>query len=207
MYIPEAFRVEDHKEAIAIIRTCGLATLVTSSEADLIATPLPMYLESDEGELGVLYGHIARANPQWQESSNKDGLILFQGANGYITPVWYPTKVATGKVVPTWNYVAVHAYGPVEFFQETDRLLKVVSHLTDLHEQAKPEKWSVQDAPKEFIDKLLGEIVGVRVPIRRIDAKKKLSQNQPRENRAGVKSGLAASSRPGDGEMAALMPE
>lgn len=207
MYTPHSFRVEDRNEMIAMIRACRLATLVTSSQPDLMATPLPMYLDPEEGELGVLYGHIAKANPQWNEAGEKDGLVIFQGANGYVSPAWYPSKAATGKVVPTWNYVAVHAWGPVEFFHDKDRLLQVVSHLTDLHEQEKPARWSVQDAPAEFIDRMLGAIVGIRVPIRRIEAKKKLSQNQSREDRAGAKAGLAASPRPGDREVAAMMPE
>lgn len=207
MYNPEPFRVEDRNETIAVIRACGLATLVKTSETDLMATPLPMYLDPGEGEFGVLYGHIAKANPQWKESSKKDALVIFQGANGYVSPAWYPSKTATGKVVPTWNYVAVHARGPVEFFQERDRLLKVVSRLTELHEEGCPTSWSVADAPEEFIEGMLGAIVGVRVAILILDAKKKLSQNQSRENRSGVKAGLAASPRADDVEVAASMPD
>lgn len=207
MYNPHPYQVEDTQEALAMIRACGLATLVTNTGQDLIATPLPMFLEAEEGEYGVLYGHIARANSQWKEAAQQDGLVIFQGPDAYITPTWYPSKAATGRVVPTWNYIAVHAYGPVEFFHEADRLLQVVSRLTNLHEHSREKSWSVEDAPAEFIEGQLRAIVGIRIPIRRIDAKKKLSQRSSVADRAGVKAGLANSPLAGDTDVAALIPE
>jgi len=206
MYTPEVFRVEDRDEITTMIRSCGLATLITRSAESLIATPLPMIYAAEEGELGVLYGHVSKGNSQWKDSLPEEALVIFQGPNAYITPTWYATKQETGRVVPTWNYIAVHAYGPAEFFHEPDRLLKIVSALTDTHEAARQSNWSVQDAPEEFIHAQLRAIVGVRIPIQCIEAKKKMSQNQPAQNRAGVKAGLAESSRGGDREVAKIIP-
>ncbi len=212
MYTPEIFREEDRDEIAAMMRGCGLATLVTRSDQGLMATPLPMIYSPDEGELGVLYGHISRANPQWRESAGSVGLaeealVIFQGVNAYITPNWYATKAETGKVVPTWNYLAVHAHGPTEWFHEQERLLDVVSQLTNLHEAGRAKNWSVEDAPREFIEHQLGGIVGVRIPIVRLEAKKKMSQNHPAKNRAGVKAGLGESSVEMDRRVGEIVPE
>jgi transcriptional regulator len=210
VYIPEAFREEDHEAITAMIRSCGLATLVTHSAQGMLATPLPMIYAAGEGEHGVLYGHIAIANPQWKEASGEDGLVLFQGPNAYITPAWYATKGETGKVVPTWNYIAVHAYGPVEFFHDPGRLLDIVSQLTQEREAARPnhgpEPWSVNDAPADYVDSQLRSIVGLRIPIRRLEAKKKLSQNQPAANRASVKQGLCESLSEQDQHIGKIIP-
>jgi transcriptional regulator len=206
MYNPEAFREEDRDEIAAMIRSCGLATFVTNSSHGLIATPVPMFFAANEGEHGVLYGHISKANPQWKESSTEEALVIFLGPNAYITPSWYASKAETGRVVPTWNYVAVHAYGPVEFYDDRERLLEVVAHLTNSHEVNRPNSWSVHDAPAEYLEGQLRAIVGVRIPVRRIEAKKKLSQNQSAQNRAGVKAGLAESSFEGDRQVAEIIP-
>jgi len=199
MYIPEAFKEEDREAIVGFIRSCRLATFVTSAPSGLIATPLPLIYEAEEGPKGTLYGHLAKANPQWQDSILQiEALVLFQGADAYITPAWYPSKAETGRVVPTWNYVAVHAYGNAEFFTEPDRLREAVSLLTRLHEDGRPEPWSVNDAPAEYIEGQLRAIVGVRIPVNRIEAKRKMSQNQPPTNRAGVVAGLSESLRQSD---------
>ena len=122
-----------------------------------------------------------------------------------MTPSWYVTKRENGKVVPTWNYVAVHAYGPVEFFEDADRLLAIVTALTNLHEGKREEAWKVSDAPAEFIAAQLRAIVGLRMPITRLDAKRKMSQNRPADDRAGVVAGLAASADPIDREVAVMV--
>ena len=134
------------------------------------------------------------------------------GPDAYVTPSWYATKRDTGKVVPTWNYVAVHAYGPVAFFDDADRLLDVVTRLTNLHEgalikSAGGEAWAVTDAPSDFIKSQLRGIVGLRMPITRIDAKRKMSQNRSAEDRAGVADGLAASDSALDRAVAGLIPK
>src|SRR5271165_2463822 len=137
MYIPPTFRGKDRSSIHVVMRGAPLANFVTATEDGLIATPLPMFLQEREGEMGTLYGHLARANPQWRMRPTGEAMAIFMGPDVYITPSWYVTKEETGKVVPTWNYVAVHAYGPVEFFDDECRLHDVVSRLTDLHEAAR----------------------------------------------------------------------
>lgn len=118
------------------MREARSATLVTAIEEGLIGTPVPMLLDETEGANGTLYAHVARSNPQWKLQPSCEAMAIFAGPEAYVTPSWYVTKQETHKVVPTWNYVAVHAYGPVEFFDDADRLLDIVRRLTDLHEQS-----------------------------------------------------------------------
>ena len=125
--MPPAFRVDDLPEIHATIRAARLATLVTATDQGMIGTPLPLFLDPAEGEHGVLYGHVARANPQWKAAPIGEALAIFMGPDAYVTPSWYATKRESGKVVPTWNYVTVHAYGPVEFFDDAERLRAVVT--------------------------------------------------------------------------------
>ena len=206
MYTPPAFREDDPAVLRAIIGAAGLATLVTATAEGLVGTPLPLLLEPDEGAQGVLYGHVARANPQWTLAPAGEALAIVPGPDAYVTPAWYAAKRAHGKVVPTWNYVAVHAYGPVAFFEDEERLRAVVTRLTALHEAPRAEPWAVSDAPEDFIRAQLRGIVGVRLPITRIEGKRKLSQNRSAADRAGVAEGLAASERPDDRAVAALIP-
>ena len=133
MYIPPAFKVDDRSELIAMINAVPLAQLVTATEDGLMATPLPLQLDASEAPHGVLYGHVAKANPQWRSQPVGEAMAIFMGPDAYVSPSWYPMKQETGKVVPTWNYTAVHAYGAVEFFEDADRLLALVSRLTDHH--------------------------------------------------------------------------
>jgi transcriptional regulator len=205
MYTPPAFAEDDPAIIRQIVRDARLATLVTATAEGLVATPLPLML-ADEGELGVLYGHVAKANPQWKLPPVGEALAMFGGPDAYITPSWYASKREHGKVVPTWNYVAVHAYGPVEFFEDPDRLYDVVTRLTNLHEGERPERWAVTDAPAEFIRSQLRGIVGLRLPIARIEGKRKLSQNRPAGDRQGVAAGLAESEREGDRIVSGMIP-
>ncbi|MET4385715.1 transcriptional regulator [Bradyrhizobium sp. F1.4.3] len=205
MYIPPAFKDDDFESIRAIIRDARLSHLVTATAEGTVATPLPLFLDDTEGESGTLYGHVARANPQWHLAPIGDALAIFTGPEAYVTPSWYATKRDTGKVVPTWNYVAVHAYGPVEFFQETERLLDVVTRLTNKHEGPRAKPWAVTDAPADFIAAQLRGIVGLRIPVVRFDGKRKLSQNRPEADRVGVAAGLAASDNPQDRQVAPLI--
>ncbi len=211
MYIPPAFLDNDLPSIHATMREARLANLVTSTAQGLISTPLPLFLDETEGEHGVLYGHLARANPQWKEPPTADALAIFMGPDAYVTPAWYETKRETGKVVPTWNYVAVHAYGPVEFFEDTERLLAVVTRLTNLYEGARAETgaepWAVSDAPPDFVKSQLRGIVGLRLPITRLEGKRKMSQNRNAQDRAGVVEGLNESVRPSDRIVAGLIPK
>jgi transcriptional regulator len=118
MYVPPAFKEDDVENIRTIIRATRLANLVTATADGLMATPLPLFLDEGEGERGVLYGHVAKANPQWRSAPTGDALAIFMGPEAYVSPSWYATKQETGKVVPTWNYITVHAYGPIEFFQD-----------------------------------------------------------------------------------------
>ncbi|TIT94768.1 MAG: FMN-binding negative transcriptional regulator [Mesorhizobium sp.] len=206
MYIPPAFRDDDKESLRATIRAARLGTLVTATAEGLLATPLPLFLDESEGEHGTIYGYVAKANPQWRAPVLGDGLAIFMGPDAYVTPAWYQTKQETGKVVPTWNYVAIHSYGPVEFFDDADRLLEVVTRLTNLHEGGRATPWSVSDAPPEFIQSQLRGIVGLRMPVARLEGKRKMSQNRNAADRAGVVSGLAASDRLSDREVAPLIP-
>jgi transcriptional regulator len=206
MYVPPAFRDDDRASLHATMRAARLCNFVTATAEGLITTPLPALLDDTAGEHGVLYGHVARANPQWRIAPLGEALAIFMGPDAYVTPSWYATKRETGKVVPTWNYVTVHAYGPVEFFEDADRLLDVVTRLTDLHEGARAEPWAVTDAPADFVRAQLRGIVGLRMPITRIEGKRKMSQNRSAEDRSRVAAGLAESERPTDQAVAALIP-
>jgi transcriptional regulator len=206
MYTPPAFRDDDKDSLLATIRAARLANLVTATADGPLATPLPLFLDETEGEHGVIHGHLARANPQWRVPAIGDGLAIFMGPDAYVTPAWYATKQETGKVVPTWNYAAVHAYGPVEFFEDADRLLEVVTRLTNLHEGARAAPWAVSDAPADFIQSQLRGIVGLRMPVTRLEGKRKMSQNRNAADRAGVLAGLSSSDRPSDREVAPLIP-
>lgn len=206
MYVPPAFREDDLAALHGTMRDVPLANLVTATAEGLVATPLPLFLAPEEGPYGTLYGHLARANPQWKLPPRGDAMALFTGPDAYVSPSWYPSKREHGKVVPTWNYVAVHAYGPAEFFEDANRLLEVVARLTDLHEQSRAEPWAVTDAPPSFVRAQLKGIVGLRLPIARIEGKRKMSQNRSAVDRAGVAAGLAASDRAFERAAAELIP-
>lgn len=206
MYVPPAFREDDLAALHATMRETRLANFVTATDEGLVATPLPLFLVPEEGPCGTLYGHLARANPQWKLPMRGDAMALFMGPDAYVSPSWYPSKREHGKVVPTWNYVAVHAYGPAEFFEDADRLLGIVTRLTDLHERPRADPWAVTDAPPSFIRAQLKGIVGLRLPITRLEGKRKMSQNRSAADRAGVAAGLAASDRPSERAAAALIP-
>ena len=207
MYLPPHFRQDDIAEIHATIRAARLCNLVTATAEGLIASPLPLFLEEKEGERGVLYGHVARANPQWRLAPIGDAMAIFMGPDAYVSPAWYATKKETGKVVPTWNYSAVHAYGPIEFFEDADRILGIVTRLTNLHEGQRTDPWAVTDAPADFIKAQLRGIIGLRIPIARLDGKLKMSQNRTAEDRAGAAAGLAASSRASDQVVATMIPK
>ena len=206
MYTPPAFREDDPDALRQIMREARLSTLVTATAEGLVATPLPLFLDETEGEFGTLYGHLAKANPQWKLSPVGYALAIFAGPDAYVTPSWYASKREHGKVVPTWNYEAVHAYGPAEFFEDEDRLRDAVTRLTDLHERPRAQSWAVTDAPEPFIGAQLRGIVGLRMPVARIEGKRKMSQNRPEADRQGVAEGLAGSARESDRQVAAMIP-
>ena len=206
MYVPPAFREDDPAILHGLMRAARLCNFVTATSHGPIASPLPLFLAETEGEQGVLYGHLARANTQWSTPAIGEALAIFMGPDAYITPSWYAAKAEHGKVVPTWNYAAVHAYGPVEFFDDERRLLDVVKAVTELHEKPRAEPWGVTDAPEPFIKAQLRGIVGIRMPITRLEGKRKMSQNRSAADRAGVANGLGQSEQPMDRFVSGLIP-
>lgn len=192
MHCPAHFREDRTPILHDLIRQSGLANLVTFGPDGLVATPIPMLLDPDAGPYGTLSGHMARVNPQWRSvSAETPALAIFMGPDAYVSPSLYPSKRETGKVVPTWNYAVVHAYGPVETFDDPDRLLDLVTALTERHEAGRSDPWAVSDAPPDFIQAHLKGIVGFRMPIARLEGKWKMSQNRTLADRDGVAQGLS----------------
>ena len=206
MYLPSAFRQDDLAELHAQLQASPFALLTSAGATGVQASHLPLLLAPDEGEFGTLYGHFARANPHWRDlQGGAEALAVFSGPDAYISPGWYPAKAEHGKVVPTWNYIAVHARGPVELIEEPERLLQIVSRLSDQHESGRERPWAVSDTPREYLDSMLRAIVGFALPIRRLEGKWKLGQNRSAADQQGVRDGLASSLSPGDRELAARM--
>jgi transcriptional regulator len=191
MYNPPHFKEDRAPLLQAAMRQAGLATLVTFGAAGLEASHVPMLFDAEPAPSGSLQGHISIANPQWRQGDNAvPALAIFLGPDAYISPAWYETKRQTGKVVPTWNYVSIHAYGQARFFREADRLLEHVTRLTARREADRPQPWAVSDAPAEYIDGLLKGIVGFELRIERLEGKWKMGQNRPAADQAGAIAGL-----------------
>jgi transcriptional regulator len=208
MYIPRHNEEKRVSVMHALIVSNPLATLVTLATTGLFASHIPMVLEDDGSEFGVLKGHISRANPQWRDLSPAvDALAIFAGHQHYITPTWYPGTKEHGKEVPTWNYVVVHAYGPVQVIHDHLWLLTNVEKLTNIHEQRSPVPWRVSDAPEDFIKSQLNGIVGLEIPIKRLEGKWKVSQNRDESDRNGVIEGLAKLDTPESRAMKALVED
>ena len=203
MYEPTHF-IEDNLETLhALIRTHPLGLLVSSDANDLQANAIPFLLDASVGTNGILRGHLARANPQWQHL--KDGaraLVVFQGPDAYVSPGWYAAKKEHGKVVPTWNYVMVQVRGPVRVFDDPHWLQDQITALTASHERHRAEPWQVSDAPEHYIEMQKRAIVGIEIAIEDIRGKWKVSQNRSDADRAGVAEGLEEE---GSAEMAALV--
>ena len=206
MYVPPAFREDDLAALHAAMREARLANLVTATAEGLIATPLPLFLDAAEGA-----SRHALRPPRPRQSAvegrpGRRGHGPVHGAGRLRHAVLVCDQAETGKVVPTWNYVAVHAYGPVEFFEDADRLLEVVTRLTEPARAAARGALGRRDAPEPFIRAQLRGIVGLRLPITRLEGKRKMSQNRSEADRAGVAAGLAASDRASDRHVATLIP-
>ncbi len=208
MYIPRANEENRVSVMQALMVSHPLATLVTLGDSGLFASHIPMVLENDGSQFGVLKGHISRANRQWRDFvPTVDALAIFAGHQHYISPNWYPGTKEHGKEVPTWNYVVVHAYGPLKVIQDDDWLLTNVEKLTNIHEAGSPIPWKVSDAPKDFIKSQLKGIVGLELPIERLQGKWKVSQNRTESERKGVVEGLSKLNSPESLAMKALVEE
>ncbi len=203
MYLPSAFREASPEVQHDFIRAHPLGVLMTSGEGGLMANHIPCLLYP-EGPHGVLRLHMARANPQWKElAAGAECLVVFHGAQAYITPSWYATKAETHKVVPTWNFVAVHVWGTPQVHDDPSWVRAQIGALTDAQEKARVQPWRVEDAPADFIAAQMRAIVGVEIAISRIEGKWKVSQNRTPADRQGVATGLA--NEQGDAVMAGLV--
>ncbi len=191
MYVPSQFEETRLDVLHDLIREHSLAALVTLGSQGLDANHIPLELDPGPAPFGTLRGHVARGNPVWRDfSGDVEALAVFQGPQAYISPGWYQTKRETGKVVPTYNYIVVHAYGPMRVIEDRAWLRGLVERLTSRYESGRPEPWKVTDAPAEFIDQMLGAIVGIEIPLSRLVGKWKVSQNRPSADRDGVVKGL-----------------
>jgi transcriptional regulator len=210
VYIPRSFAEHDLPTLLAFVEAHPLAALVTGSTADgLFATHLPLVLDRTAGPMGTLFGHFARANPHAHRLADGPvaALVIFTGPDAYITPEWYQTKEDTGRVVPTWNYVAVHAYGTLRLHDDPKFLREHLETLTRRHEGDRARPWHVSDAPEDYIAQQMKAIVGVELPIDRLEGKWKMSQNRPDADIAGVIRGLSESKSAGDQAVAAIVSE
>jgi transcriptional regulator len=192
MYEVAAFRETRIEVMHALIRAHPLATLVTVSGGVAEANHLPLLAEPDPAPDGSLHGHVARANPLWRQPPEGEVLAVFQGPQTYVTPSWYPSKREHGKVVPTWNYAVVHIRGPLVIHDDREWLRDLVSRLTRSQEASRPQPWGIDDAPAEYIDRMLEAIVGIEIPVTSIEGKWKVSQNRAQADRSGVAAGLSA---------------
>ena len=206
MYIPASNAEHRPGAMFDYMAAHPLATLVTSSGEGMIATHLPLLVDRRRGAHGTLAGHIARANPQQRQARDGDeALVIFSGHDTYITPAFYPSKARDGKVVPTWNYVAVHAYGTLRFVSNPVELRRHLEALTSRHESSRERPWAVSDAPDDYIARQLGAIVGVEIAITRLEGKWKMSQNRSSEDVDGVIAGLEASGDAAAREVAGIV--
>ena len=206
MYIPRHFEETRVDVLHQLMRAEPFGALVTLGRDGLEANHLPFELDTDAGPLGTLRGHVSRANAVSRlTSADVEALAIFQGPQRYVTPSWYPTKAETGKVVPTWNYVVVHAYGPLRFIDDPAWLLAHVERLTERHEADRERPWQVSDAPEDYIAGLVRGIVGFELPVSRLAGKWKVSQNRGDADRAGVTTGLRADADPASTVMADLI--
>ena len=197
MYTPKDF-VESRLPVLHdAIRANAFGTLVTAGEGGIEATHVPFVLARDEGPMGTLYAHVARGNDHVARHPG-EVLSMFAGPHAYISPNGYPGKATHHREVPTWNYIAVHAYGTAETFTDPDRLLDLLSRLTEQseHDTGQAQPWKLSDAPADYVAPMLRGIVGIRIPIARIEGKWKLGQNRPAEDREGAAQLLSQS--PGD---------
>jgi transcriptional regulator len=206
MYTPKHFEEPRINVMHELMRARPLATLVTMTSNGLDANHIPLHPVDTPAPFGKLQGHVARANPLWNDFKKEvEVLAIFHGPDSYITPSWYATKKETGKVVPTWNYAVVHAYGTLRVIDDATWVRAQLEALTAHNEAGFAQPWAVSDAPHEYTEKLLEAIVGFEIVITRLTGKWKVSQNQPAQNQASVIAGLNTSNHPYASEMAALV--
>jgi transcriptional regulator len=202
MYVPPWFERTDPDELFAFMEARSFALFISTHEGVPFATHLPLLLDRASGPHGTLVGHVARANPQWRDLDGKPGLAIFSGPHAYISPAWYESE----GVVPTWNYVAVHATGTTHLVDDPDEVIKIVAAMVAVYERNRPIPWQL-DQSAGYVRKLVHGIVGFRLEIERLEGKWKLNQNHPPERRAKVIAALESSASPDELEIAQLMRE
>ena len=195
MYVPKHFALIDRAAILDIVAAHPLAVLTTNGPEGPVATQLPLVIEADGKGRDWVYGHFARANPQWREAEGAMALAVFRGVDGYVTPDWYATKRETGKVVPTWNYVTVQARGRVELVTARDDAHAIIERLTLAMEGPRARPWAVDDAPRPYIDTMLRGIMAFRMEVTSLTGKAKLSQNKGKADLGGVRDGLRSEER------------
>lgn len=199
MYIPAAFAEYELATLHDVMEQNSFALLVSQHQGQPFASHLPLLVDRQAGPHGTLIGHMARANPQWQSAAGQEVLAVFSGPHAYISPTWYEID----DVVPTWNYVAVHAYGPLALVDEPGAVRDIVQQFVHTYERSKPTPWELK-ASNNYVDRMLSQIVGFRIPIARLEGKRKLNQNHPAERRLKV---VRALRERGDETMASLIEE
>jgi transcriptional regulator len=193
MYVNPLHALDDRETLHSLMAAFPLGAWVCQGRQGLVANDVPFLLDSGRGPFGTLIGHVSRANPVWRELGQAaPSVVMFRGAQAYITPSWYPGKVEHGRVVPTWNYVVAHAHGQARAVEDRDWMLDMLNRLTDAHEAGQTAPWRVADAPSSFIDSLLRAVVGIEIPIERLEGKLKASQDEARQDRVGTACGLQA---------------
>jgi transcriptional regulator len=203
MYRPPHFREDRLNVQHALVQAHPLGLLVSAGPDGLVADPIPFLIAPGSSELGTLQGHLARANPHWRQLAEApECLVVFQGPQDYVTPSWYATKQETGKVVPTWNYATVHVWGRPRVIEDAAWLRRQIGALTASRESGRAAPWAVDDAPDAFVRAQIKGIVGLEIPIARIEGKWKMSQNRNEADRRGVVAGLR---REGDVAVADLV--
>jgi transcriptional regulator len=208
MYLPSHFEETRPEVLHELVRSHPLGLLVTLGPAGLQANPVPFILDATPDGAAVLRAHVARANPVWREArTDVESLVVFQGPQAYISPSMYLTKAATGKVVPTWNYVMVQARGTLRVLDDAPWLHALVTRLTDRHEAARAVPWAVSDAPVDYVDTMLRAIVGIEITLSALTGKWKVTQNRNTADRDGVVYGLRAQAEQNGDAQAAAMAE
>lgn len=193
MYLPTYHALTDLVALHAHVEQYPLGAWVCTTGEGLVANHIPFVLDRSQGANGRLIGHVSRANPVWRQlAQGAPSVVMFMGPQAYISPTWYPGKAQHGKVVPTWNYATVHAHGHAHAVEDPDWLLDMLNRLTLAQEGTRPAPWKVADAPADYIQSMLRGIVGIELPIDRLEGRLKASQDEDRQDRMGTVAGLQA---------------